>query len=110
LGEKYYRRTTMRHLNIVVEGSSEETFVNDVLVKHFSQIGIYVATRKIKTGWDKVKQRSAKGGMVNYSKFKNDLTRWVDSDRNHPRYWYTSMIDLYAFPQGHDSPYTCHNG
>jgi hypothetical protein len=48
LGEKYYRRTTMRHLNIVVEGSSEETFVNDVLVKHFSQIGIYVAARKIK--------------------------------------------------------------
>src|SRR5690554_623756 len=48
--------------------------------------------------------------MVNYSKFKNDLTRWVDSDRNHPRYWYTSMIDLYDFPQGHDSPYTCHNG
>lgn len=38
----------MRHLNIVVEGSSEETFVNDALVKHFSQIGIYVAARKIK--------------------------------------------------------------
>lgn len=57
----------MRFLNIVVEGSSEEAFVNDVLVNHFTTLEIYISTRKIKSGWDKQNQIPQKGGFLIYS-------------------------------------------
>jgi hypothetical protein len=96
----------MKHLNVIVEGSSEETFVNDVLVKYFAPLDIFVSTRKIKTGWDKLYNKPAKGGLLKYIKFGNDVIRWIQSDRNRPQFWYTSMLDLYAFPKDDQSPYT----
>jgi hypothetical protein len=44
----------MKNLHIIVEGSSEENFVNDVLAKHFAALNIFVSARKIKTGWDRI--------------------------------------------------------
>lgn len=35
----------MKNLQIVVEGSSEEAFVNDVLVKHFAALNIFISAR-----------------------------------------------------------------
>lgn len=96
----------MKYLNIIVEGSSEEIFVNDVLVKHFASLNIFVSSRKIKTGWDRLNNKPAKGGLLKYSKFKNDVLRWIQADRNSPKYWYTSMLDLYAFPKDELSPYS----
>jgi hypothetical protein len=95
----------MKYLNIIVEGSSEEVFVNDVLVKHFTSLNIFVSSRKIKTGWDRENNKPAKGGLSKYIKFKNDVLRWIQADRNSPQYWYTSMLDLYAFPKDELSPY-----
>jgi hypothetical protein len=106
MGEKYYRRTTMKYLNVVVEGSTEETFVNDVLVPHFAPLDIFVSTRKITTGWDRMNNKPAKGGLLKYIKFRNDVTRWIQSDRSGQQFWYTSMLDLYAFPKDDQSPYT----
>jgi len=96
----------MKYLNIIVEGSSEEVFVNDVLVKHFAPLNIFVSARKIKTGWDKNNKKPAKGGLLKYVQFRNDVLRWIESDRNQPQFWYTSMLDLYAFPKDELSPYT----
>ena len=96
----------MKYLNIIVEGSSEEVFVNDVLVKHFASLNIFVSSRKIKTGWDRLNNKPAKGGLLKYSKFKNDVLRWIQADRYSPQYWYTSMLDLYAFPKDELSPYS----
>lgn len=95
----------MKYLNIVVEGSSEEVFVNDVLVKHFASLNIFVSARKIKTGWDRLNNKPSKGGLLKYLKFRNDILRWIESDRNQPQFWYTSMLDLYAFPKDELSPY-----
>lgn len=95
----------MKYLNIIVEGSTEEVFVNDVLVKHFASLGIFVSARKIKTGWDRLNNKPSKGGLLKYVKFRNDVLRWIESDRNQPEFWYTSMIDLYAFPKDDMSPY-----
>lgn len=95
----------MRYLNIIVEGNSEEAFVNDVLVKHFATLNIFVSARKIKTGWDKLNNKPAKGGLLKYIKFRNDVLRWIEADRNQPQFWYTSMLDLYAFPKDDLSPY-----
>ena len=93
----------MKRLNIIVEGSTEESFVNDVLVEHFSALNISVSARKIKTGWNNSKP--AKGGLTSYLLFRNDVLNWIESDRKNPECWYTSMIDLYAFPKK-DSPFT----
>lgn len=96
----------MKHLNIVVEGSSEEAFVNDVLKPHLALLNIFVAARRITTGWDRMNKRPAKGGLLYYRWFKNDLLNWITADRGNPNCHYTSMLDLYAFPKGGDSPYT----
>ena len=96
----------MKYINIIVEGSTEESFVNDVLVKHFSAKNIFVSARKIKTGWDKRNNKPAKGGTSNYLKFRNEIIRWIHSDQNNPQFWYTTMIDLYAFPKDDSSPFT----
>jgi hypothetical protein len=95
----------VKYINIIVEGNSEEAFVNDVLVKHFASLNIFVSSRKIKTGWDKLNNKPAKGGLLKYIKFRNDVLRWIKADRNQPQFWYSSMIDLYAFPKDNLSPY-----
>jgi len=95
----------MKYLNFIVEGSSEEAFVNDVLIKHFASFNIFVSARKIKTGWDRLNNKPSKGGLLKYVQFRNDVLRWIESDRNQPQFWYTSMLDLYAFPNDELSPY-----
>ncbi len=95
----------MKTINIIVEGSTEETFVNDVLVRHFARLDKFIFARKIRTGWDKLHNKPAKGGLLKYIKFKNDVIRWIESDRDKTNTFYTSFIDLYAFPQDNKSPY-----
>jgi len=96
----------MKNLQIVVEGSSEETFVNDVMVRHFAPFNIFVSARKIRTGWDRMNSKPAKGGLLKYIKFRNDVLRWIESDKGRANTIYTSFIDLYAFPKDAQSPYT----
>lgn len=106
MGKKHHRRQAMIRLNIIVEGSCEEAFVKNLLVDHFSPLNIFVSARKIQTGWDSSRKKPAKGGLLKYSKFKNDVIRWIESDRCNQDCWYSSMVDLYKFPVGNESPYT----
>lgn len=96
----------MKHIHIVVEGSSEESFVRDVLTPHFAKLNKFISVRRIQTGWDSMGNRPAKGGLLKYRKFRNDVMRWIESDNNRPNTYYTSFIDLYAFPVDSESPYT----
>lgn len=96
----------MKYINIVVEGNSEEAFVKDVMVPHFAPLNIYLSARRIRTGWDRMNSKPAKGGLLKYSKFKNDVLRWIESDRDRLNTFYTSFVDLYAFPKDKESPYT----
>lgn len=98
----------MKYINIIAEGSTEEAFVNDVLVTHFFQMDKYVSVRKIETGWDKINRKPAKGGFGKIPKYKNfrkDILNWIESDRGRANTWYTSFVDLYAFPKDANSPY-----
>jgi len=95
----------MKLINIIVEGTSEEIFVKDVLEKHFTPMGKYVSARKIRTGWDKNNNKPAKGGLSSYGKFQKEVQSWIFSDKGRPNCFYTSFIDLYAFPKGQGSPY-----
>jgi hypothetical protein len=96
----------LRFLNVIAEGGTEEVFVRDVMAEHFAQLQIYVSVRRITTGWDSYRNKPAKGGLRQYSKLRNDILRWISSDNQKPDTWYTSFIDLYAFPKGSGSPYT----
>lgn len=99
----------MKYINIIAEGSSEEVFVNDVLVKHFATMNKFISVRKIETGWDRMNNRPAKGGfgkIPKYIKFRNDILNWIQSDRGKKDTWYTTFVDLYAFPKDEESPYT----
>jgi hypothetical protein len=75
-------------------------------VKHFAAMNIFVSARKIKTGWDRINNKPAKGGLLKYIKFRNDVLRWIQSDNGRANTFYTSFIDLYAFPRDAESPYT----
>jgi hypothetical protein len=96
----------VKTLNIVVEGSTEEFFVKDMLVKHFQMFDTFVYCRKIRTGWDNMNNKPAKGGLLKYSKFRNDVIRWIEEDKSRENTFYSSFIDLYAFPKGDKSPYS----
>jgi hypothetical protein len=99
----------MKYINIIAEGSSEEVFVNDVLVHHFASLNKFISVRKIETGWDRLNNKPAKGGfgrIPKYIKFRNDILNWIKSDRGKADTWYTTFVDLYAFPKDSLSPYT----
>lgn len=76
-------------LNITAEGFSEERFVSDILRPHLLNFDIYAHVRKVLTN-RKLRKR---GGIVKYTKFKNDITQWF---RECPNVYHTTLIDLYG--------------
>ena len=82
-------------LNIIVEGQTEETFVNQILKPHLSSFSIGVSARVVTTK----KKRGTKytGGLSTYGKAKTDITLWTKQDRN-PEVRFTTMFDLYGLP------------
>ena len=79
-----------RGIIIVVEGQTEEEFVNESLRPWLNTFGIYdfkaVCIRTSKTD---------KGGNSNYSKFKNDVLRYLKQEND---ILVTSFIDYFRLP------------
>ncbi|NJL76089.1 MAG: DUF4276 family protein [Saprospiraceae bacterium] len=96
----------MKFINIVAEGSCEEFFAKEVLGKHFASMGKFVSVRRIETGWDRINNKPAKGGLLKYVKLRNDVLRWIQSDKGRENTWYSTFVDLYGFPTDSQSPYT----
>ena len=82
-------------LNIIVEGQTEEAFVNQTLKPHLSRFSIGVSARVVTTR----KERGTKyrGGLSTYFKAKRDITLWTKQDRN-ADVRFTTMFDLYGLP------------
>ena len=82
-------------LNFIVEGQTEETFVNQTLKPHLSRFSVGVSARVVTTS----KQRGVKfrGGLSTYAKAKRDITLWTKQDRN-TDVRFTTMFDLYGLP------------
>lgn len=81
-------------LLILVEGDTEEGFVNRVLGPHLWRFAVFANATKVTTKRHHG-QSVAKGGGRHYSNWKNDLRRLRMQDAN-PDRWLTSMIDLYG--------------
>jgi len=80
-------------LHFVVEGQTEQTFINNTIRPHLSKYNVGGDVRCVKTG--RKRHKIYKGGMISYTKFKNDLLRWMRQDDKVDS-WFTSMIDLYG--------------
>lgn len=96
----------MIFINIIAEGYTEEIFIKEVLTPFFAHLDIFVSVRKIQTGWNQIQRKPSKGGLMKYIHLKNDILRWIESDRGKADTYYTTFVDLYAFPQDSESPYS----
>lgn len=86
----------MIRLHLVVEGQTEETFVNRLLVEHFGQFNIVTDARCVETS--RRQGRIYRGGVIDYQRVRNDLSRWMKEDQN-ANARFTTMLDLYALPE-----------
>jgi hypothetical protein len=92
-------------LNFIVEGTTEEIFVRDVLKESFAEKNIFVSARRVETsrkqlrGADHYKPgkqaRIYRGGVPNFEKVRRDINRWLTEDNSA---YLTTMFDLYALP------------
>ena len=84
----------MKRAHVLVEGQTEETFVQGVLRPHLLQqeielTPVLVATKRLKSGG------KFKGGITDYGKVRNDLLRLLgDTSAD----LVTTMMDFYGLP------------
>ena len=68
----------MRRLNFVVEGQTEEAFVNGVLRPHLGAFDIVATARCVTTRRDRRRPDIVhRGGLPDYGKARRDLERWA---------------------------------
>lgn len=83
-------------LHFIVEGQTEETFVNRTLCPHLANLSIWVKARCVMTSRRRgVRHR---GGIGKYAQAKRDINAWMNEDQN-PDARFTTMFDLYGLPR-----------
>jgi hypothetical protein len=86
-------------VNIIVEGPTEETFVNKILAVELGPLGISISARSVETKRRKSRFDGSteirRGGLSKYANAKRDIQRWLKEDRSA---YLTTMFDLYALP------------
>jgi len=98
VGEECRWRETLAliRLHFVVEGQTEEAFVNTVLAPELGTCNVFADARCIETG--RRHGRLFRGGLVKYEHLARDLVLWMKQDQNADS-WFTTLIDLYSLPQ-----------
>lgn len=80
----------MKRVYIIVEGQTEEEFVNTTLYDYFLKNKIYdVRPIKIQTS------KAHKGGFVNYNHLKNDVIKLLKSQKD---IIVTTLVDFFRIP------------
>lgn len=82
-------------LNFIVEGQTEEAFVNTILAPHLADRSIWASARCVMT--KRNARAKHRGGIPNYDKARNDIQSWLREDVNSDAR-FTSMFDLYRIP------------
>ncbi|MGC8475857.1 MAG: DUF4276 family protein [Acetobacteraceae bacterium] len=98
VGEERHGRET-RHLirlHILVEGQTEEAFVNRVLAATLAAAGVVADACRITTG--RRRGRDFRGGFVRYEHLAGDLILRMKQDSGKDS-WFTTMVDLYRLPK-----------
>lgn len=79
----------MSRVYLLVEGQTEETFVNELLVRHYGQMELYLTPIIVSTS------PGYRGGVVSYAKVRPQIEKLCKQD---PKAYVTTMFDLYALP------------
>lgn len=79
----------MSRVVLLVEGQTEEAFVNELLAPHYWALGVFLTPIIISTS------PGNKGGVVSYGKVRHQVVRLC---REHHAAQVTTMFDLYALP------------
>ena len=82
-------------LHIIVEGQTEEAFVNSLLREHLAPLDISVYARCVLTSLKGGKKH--RGGVVNYQKCLRDINQWLKQDRGGDAR-FSTLFDLYRLP------------
>lgn len=85
----------MIRLNIIVEGQTEETFVNKILRPHLAAFNVFVCARSVETG--RKRGNIFRGGMISYEKAQKDINLWMKEDKGSD-VRFTTMFDFYKLP------------
>lgn len=88
----------MIRLHVFCEGQSEESFVNELLVVHFSFSKVFVSTSAFTTSSNRGIGKQYKGGINNYKKICKEIKDMLSQDKN-PDFRLSTMIDLYGLPK-----------
>jgi hypothetical protein len=83
----------MARILVHVEGQTEETFVNEVLLPHLDQFRHSASARLV----GNARQKTRRGGIRGWDTVSKDIIRHLLSD---PACYATTMVDYYALPQG----------
>lgn len=94
----------MKRVKLLVEGQTEEAFVNELLVSHYARQKLFITPIIVSTG------PGYRGGVSSYAKIKPQIQRLC----NDSEAIVSTMFDLYAlpddFPGKTDSGYPRHEG
>ncbi len=82
-------------LHFIVEGQTEETFVNRIVIPHLASYSVWGDVRCVMTA----RKRSVihRGGLSSYARARKDIMMWMKEDQNRDAA-FTTMFDLYALP------------
>ena len=86
-------------LHFIVEGQTEEAFVNTVLSPHLATVGVIADARCVE--FSRRRQHLFRGGVRQYAKLRADLWRWIRQDSK-PDAYFTTMVDLYGLDRLED--------
>ena len=85
-------------LNFIVEGQTEERFVNTVLRDHFADQSVVAVAHCVTTRRDhRAKHLKHRGGLTTYRHARDDIHRWLQEDSS-GNARFTTMFDLYGLP------------
>lgn len=79
----------MSRVYLLVEGQTEEAFVNELLLPHYAQLGHYLTPIIVRTS------PGYRGGVTRYAKVKPQIERLCRQDT---QAHVTTLFDLYALP------------
>lgn len=86
----------MIRLNLLVEGQTEEAFINRVLREHLALREVFVSARCFCTR--RTSRIRYQGGVVSFHHVQRDIESWMSEDRNDDAR-FSTMIDLYRLPK-----------
>ena len=81
-------------LHIIVEGKTEENFVNRILKPHLGDFLVGASAVVVTTS----RKRGKRGGLSDYKKPRNDIIRLTKQEKNDD-VRFTTMFDLYGLPK-----------